>query len=204
MIAAALHFRAALWFSASNSSGNAVNLLFLYGRPASGKLTVALELMRLTGFKLFHNHLTVDLLTPVFEFGSPAFVELREAIWLSVFEHACRSALPGLIFTFAPERTVRQQFIANTERLIRAQGGEVVFVELHCTERELEKRMSDSSRARHGKLTSLEKYRELDAAGVFSSPTMPTPHLRVDTGLHLPTEAAAAISRFLDTAKRSA
>jgi hypothetical protein len=204
MIAAALHFCAMLCFEFPDLSGDAVKLVFLYGRPASGKLTVAQELSRLTGFKLFHNHLTVDLLTPVFEFGSAAFVELREAIWLSVFEHACRSSLPGLIFTFAAERTVRQQFIANTERVIRAQGGEIVFVELHCSEQELEKRMSDPSRARHGKLTSLEKYRELDAAGVFSSPTMPVPHFRVDTGLHSPAVAAEAIARILDTAKRSA
>ena len=77
----------------------------MYGMPATGKLTVAQELARITGYKLFHNHLVVDLLLSVFEFGSTPFVEMREQIWLSVFAHAGRSGMEGLIFTFAPEAT---------------------------------------------------------------------------------------------------
>ncbi len=92
--------------------------IFLYGLPATGKLTVAQELATLTGYKLFHNHLAVDLLLSVFEFGSPQFVALREQIWLSVFESACQTQLPGLIFTFAPENTVRPEFISNTLEVI--------------------------------------------------------------------------------------
>jgi len=37
-----------------------MELLFIYGPAAVGKLTVARELAKLTGFRLFHNHLTVD------------------------------------------------------------------------------------------------------------------------------------------------
>ena len=47
-----------------------MKLIFLHGLPGVGKLTVARQLAALTGFKLFHNHLTVDLVTSVFEFGS--------------------------------------------------------------------------------------------------------------------------------------
>ena len=83
-----------------------MNLIFVHGMPGVGKLTVARELSRLTGYKLFHNHLTLDLVESVFEFGTQAFVELRESIWLSVFEKAIDSGLPGLIFTFAFEPTV--------------------------------------------------------------------------------------------------
>jgi predicted kinase len=43
-------------------------LLLLYGRPAVGKLTVAREVAALTGGRLFHNHLTVNLALSVFEF----------------------------------------------------------------------------------------------------------------------------------------
>ena len=42
--------------------GAAVKLIFVYGLPATGKLTVARELSSLTGYKVFHNHLVVDLL----------------------------------------------------------------------------------------------------------------------------------------------
>jgi hypothetical protein len=45
-------------------------VVFLYG-AAAGKLTVANEIARLTGFKVFHNHLSMDAVLPVFEFASP-------------------------------------------------------------------------------------------------------------------------------------
>ncbi len=115
-----------------------MKLIFIYGLPATGKLTVAQELASLTGFKLFHNHLVVDCLLSVFEFGSVPFVQLREEIWLSVFDHACRSNLPGLIFTFAPERTVRPRFIREALDVVRIGGGEINFVELVCPLAELE------------------------------------------------------------------
>lgn len=62
-----------------------MKLIFIYGLPVMGKLTVAQELMAITGYKVFHNHLVVDTLLSVFEFGSPEFVELREQFWLSIF-----------------------------------------------------------------------------------------------------------------------
>ncbi len=65
-----------------------MKLIFLHGMPGVGKLTVATELAKLTGFKLFHNHLTVDLVTSLFEFGSQPFIELRERIWLDTFAQA--------------------------------------------------------------------------------------------------------------------
>lgn len=37
-----------------------MNLIFIYGPPASGKYTVSQMLSELTGYKLFHNHLTYD------------------------------------------------------------------------------------------------------------------------------------------------
>jgi len=42
-----------------------MKLVFIYGPPASGKLTVARELATLTGYRLFHNHLIVDAVAAV-------------------------------------------------------------------------------------------------------------------------------------------
>ena len=66
-------------------------LVFIHGAPAVGKLTVARELAGLTGFHLFHNHLTVDLVSSLFAFGTPSFVSLREQIWLAAFAEAARA-----------------------------------------------------------------------------------------------------------------
>src|SRR5579859_7983528 len=120
--------------------GKPMRLIFIYGMPAAGKLTVARELAAMSGFKLFHNHLTVDLLVSVFEFGSPPFVALREEIWLSVFTEACRSGMPGLIFTYAPETTVRPRFIEDVRRVVAENGGYLSFVALTCPLPELRTR----------------------------------------------------------------
>jgi hypothetical protein len=174
-----------------------MKLIFLYGMPAAGKLTVRQELASLTGFKLFHNHLVVDLLLSAFDFGSPPFVQLREEIWLSFFAEACRSGLPGLIFTFAPEKTVRPEFIPNTLKAIGEAGGEVEFVELVCPLTELKARIDSPSRLRYGKLASLSLFEQLHAAGAFDSSAMPIPRLTLDTSLRTPAEAALKIAQSL-------
>ncbi len=164
-----------------------MRLIFLHGLPGVGKLTVARELQRLTGYKLFHNQLSVDLVESVFEFGTQPFVELRETIWLAVFTRAIEEHLPGLIFTFAYDRTVRSDFIADTERAVETVGGEVCYVELTCSVAELERRLVQPSRREFGKLNSVTRFRELQSAGVFIGPGIPLGGLVVET-----TEISAA------------
>ncbi len=174
-----------------------MRLIIIYGLPATGKLTVAAELAAMAGYKLFHNHLAVDLLLSVFDFGSPAFVELREQIWLSVFVQACRSQLPGLIFTFAPERTVRPSFIREVMSTVEREGGQVDFVELVCPLEELKRRIDSPSRRAYQKLSSVSFFEQLHADGAFDVPNMPEPRLSIDTTLRTPTQAAAEIVRTL-------
>ena len=169
-----------------------MKLIFLHGLPGVGKLTVAQELAKLTGFSVFHNHLAVDLVTSVFEFGSQPFVELREKIWLEVFGQAVSANLEGLIFTFAFDRTVRSSFVASTRRIIESAGGEVVFIELTCSPEELERRIADPGRRRFGKLSSLEQFRELKKGGAFTDPGIPQDRLVVDT-TDLPVSTTASL-----------
>jgi len=174
-----------------------MRLVFLYGRPATGKLTVARELAALTGWHLFHNHLVVDALLAVFEFGSAPFVELREYIWREVFARTSAAGYPALIFTFAPEQTVRQAFIDDLVTAAHARGDTVHFIELVCAENEIERRLDAASRRSTKKLTSPEFYRELARTGTFDRPLMPAPEFRVDTGALAPAEAAARIRAHL-------
>jgi hypothetical protein len=174
-----------------------MRLIFMYGMPATGKLTVARELAKLTGYKLFHNHLAVDLLLPVFEFGSRPFVELREQIWLSVFASAARASIPGMIFTFAPENTVRPQFIQKAVNAVAGSGGSVDFVELTCAHDELKRRIGSGARHQHGKLTSVALFEQLHSAGNFSAPAMPKAALTIDTGSCNPARAALEIAQVL-------
>jgi hypothetical protein len=174
-----------------------MKLLFLHGPPASGKLTVAATLAARTGWRLFHNHLTVNLALAVYDFGTPGFVALREQIWLAVFRRALADGLPGLIFTFNPENSVPQKFIDDLFAEITAGGGEVIPIELTASEDEIERRIGAESRVQHGKLTDLAHYRQLRAAGVFQTPVIPGSRLRIDTGRVPPSEAADVIVAFL-------
>jgi hypothetical protein len=174
-----------------------VKLIFLHGLPGVGKLTVARRLAEVTGFRIFHNHLTVDLVESVFEFGSAPFVELREKIWLDVFAQAVAAGLSGLVFTFAYDRTVQGSFIENTRKIIESGGGEVLFVELKCSAEELEKRIEHPSRQKFGKLSSVGRFRELMEAGAFVDPGIPRERLVVDTTDLSATDTADRIVREL-------
>lgn len=161
--------------------------------PGVGKLTVASELAALTGFKLFHNHLTVDLVTSVFEFGSEPFVELREQIWLKVFSEAVKADLSGLIFTFAYDPTVRDTFVRDVQGIVDSAGGNVFFVELTCSQDELERRLTNPSRQRFGKMTSVELFRQLSIANAFKDPGIPSDRFVLDITALTPNEAARLI-----------
>lgn len=177
-----------------------MKLIFLHGMPGVGKLTVATELANLTGFRLFHNHLTVDLVLSLFEFGSKPFVELREQIWLDTFAQACDAKLEGLIFTFAFEKTVRGEFVPNVVKLVESRGGEVDFVNLHCDSAELEKRLTNPAREKFGKLTSLKLFRELNSNGTFDTPDDVPNRIKIDTTNIIPPDAARRIATELNLA----
>jgi|SRR5882672_5762333 len=172
-----------------------MKLVFLHGPPAVGKLAIAREFARLTGFPLFHNHLTVDLVSSLFPFGSEPFILLREEIWLEAFAQAARNDV-SLIFTFNPERTVRERFIQDTLAVVHSAGGEIIFVELTCAEDELERRLVDTSRQEFGKLASVEQYRSLKDAGAFHFPKLPN-GLSLDTTTNSAATTAQLISDYV-------
>ena len=74
-------------------------LLLLTGPPAVGKMTVGREIAARSGFRLFHNHHSIELLLDVFDFGTPPFVTLNTEIRRRVIEEAAASGA-DLIFTF--------------------------------------------------------------------------------------------------------
>jgi chloramphenicol 3-O-phosphotransferase len=168
-----------------------VELVFLYGPAASGKLTVARELSRLTGLPVFHNHLVVDTLLEVFEFGSPEFVRLRELFWLGVFQEAAQSGR-SLIFTFAPENTVRAGFHERAASVVTGLAGKVHFVELRVSAAEQERRLENPDRRQFHKLASVETLKRIRAEA-SGSPDWPSADLMIDTEAVGPREAAEQV-----------
>lgn len=172
-------------------------LVYIYGPPGVGKLTVATALSGLTGFPLFHNHLTVDAVGSVFAFGSTAFSGVLHRMRLDVFETAARERI-SLIFTnnsaWAGTNS-RERFVAFTDeadRRVSAAGGRVVFVQLWAPLEVLEARVGRPDRATLGKLTEPGRLREL-VVGLDQSPVGPEV-LELDTTSVDPDEAAKLIT----------
>ncbi len=173
-----------------------MRIIFIYGGPAAGKYTVAKELSALTGLPLFHNHLVVDAVHAVFEFGSPNFVRLREQFWMDVFAAAVEDGR-DLIFTFQPEGTVSPDFPARVRALAEDAGGDVAFVHLTVPAEEQDKRIAAEDRAKFGKMRDVSLLRELRAGFAASEAAMPAPALVIDTGVTPPGTAARQIAELL-------
>ncbi len=94
-----------------------MKLVFIYGPPAAGKLTIARKVSEQTGLSLFHNHLIVDAVGAVFPFGSEQFRRLREKFWFETFEAALQDGR-SLIFTFLPEQSVSSDFAGRVLKLV--------------------------------------------------------------------------------------
>ena len=69
----------------------------MMGDAAVGKMTVGQELMKITGLRLFHNHMTIEPVIEIFgAHNSAAICRLREVI----FEEYAKTDNYGMIFTY--------------------------------------------------------------------------------------------------------
>lgn len=169
-----------------------MNLVFLYGPPAAGKLTVAKEVAAKTGFALFHNHLVVDAVHAVFPFGSPSFVRLREQFWIDVISAAVAEER-SLVFTFQPEGSVAPDFAQRVIDLVTRAGGRVCLVHLKLAAEEQLRRIANDDRAAFGKLRDAGLLKTLQSQFEACEQAMPTPDLVIDTAVTRPGKAATMI-----------
>lgn len=134
-----------------------MDLIFIYGQPATGKLTIARQLEKNTNFKLFHNHLSVDLIKPIFPWGTPEFSDVNRKIRLMVFDSAAKSRkVKGMIFTFCFRPGKNDTFVKKVIKIIKKNGGKIHFIFLECDEKELFKRVKNKDRKKHTKVRSVK------------------------------------------------
>lgn len=170
-----------------------MKLIFIWGPAASGKLTIARALAKLTGLPVFHNHLVVDALLERLSFGDPEFVRLRESMWMAGFETASTGDR-SMIFTFAPEPTVQPGFPERVQALVGEHGGQVKFVRLVLSADEQERRIGNDSRKEFRKLVSLDLLRELRSSFQACEAEMPAADLVIDSEVDDPETAARRIA----------
>ncbi len=66
--------------------------ILIFGPPAVGKMTVGFALAKRTGLKLFHNHMTIELVLNFFGWGDPHF-RLSGEFRRRIFEEVASSDL---------------------------------------------------------------------------------------------------------------
>lgn len=106
-----------------------MKLLFLFGDAAVGKMTVGQELMKLTGLRLFHNHMTIEPVLEIFgQYNTAAINRLRQVI----FEEFAKTDHYGMIFTFmwAFDQRSDWEYVEQIKSIFQPYGTEFYYVEL--------------------------------------------------------------------------
>lgn len=106
-----------------------MKLVFIIGNGAVGKMTVGQELMKRTGLRLFHNHMTIEPVIEVFGTYRPDVVaKLRDVF----FREFAASDQYGMIFTYmwAFDQQADWDYIEYVKEIFAPYGTEFYCVEL--------------------------------------------------------------------------
>jgi len=189
-----------------------VTLLFVFGPPAVGKMTVGRAIVEAGGFRLFHNHHVLEPLLDVFEFESPHFQTLLREFRQRVLEEAAAADV-DLVFTLVwaldlPEDAegVRRHLAPFVDA-----GRRVAIVELYA---DLETRLARNrtpyrlaeKKSKRDLAWSDGNVRDLERIQMNTgvpSPADPViadfPHLRIDNTDRSPEDVAAQVLGWLAT-----
>lgn len=186
-----------------------MKFVVIFGPPAVGKMTVGYELEKLTGLRLFHNHMTIDLVLRFFDFGTPPFRRLVDEFRMRIFEEVSAGDLPGLIFTcvWALDVPEEREFIERACKIFRSRGAETYFVELSAPlderlrRNETEFRLSEKRPKRdieksRSNLLEAERKHKLNSNGDCFYPDR---HLYIDNSNLEPAVVASRIAAWLDS-----
>ncbi len=128
-----------------------MKMVIIYGPPGVGKLTVAKKLAAKTGFKLFHNHLTTDLVASFFEIWSDPFWAALDEVRDLLFTIASDSEL-DIIFTFVYESGIKDRLLKKYIDIYEKRGGTVYLVQLKASMDALRSRIAEPDRKNYFKL----------------------------------------------------
>lgn len=106
-----------------------MKLLFMIGNAAVGKMTVGQELMKITGLRLFHNHMTIEPVLEIFgQYNGAAINRLRKV----VFEEFAKTDSYGMIFTYmwAFDQQSDWDYVEYVKNIFKPYDTEFYYVEL--------------------------------------------------------------------------
>jgi hypothetical protein len=156
-----------------------MKLIFIYGPPAVGKLTVATELAKITSSAVFDDHPAINSLQPVFGGRPTSMDKVVEDIRLAVIEEAARSDV-DLIFTFVYAHPEDIPYVDRISEAVERHGGKVCFVQLKCSRAAQEARVTHPGRAPFKSVDSIEIVREWNARYELLTPIPGRDSLSID------------------------
>ena len=177
-----------------------MQFIVIFGPPAVGKMTVGRELERATGIRLFHNHMSIELVLNFFPFGSPPFKRLTTSIRQSLMREVAQSDLPGLCFTFVWDLDGQSDndFIGSMCQVFDAQSADIALIELKAdlderlvrnqsTARLREKPSKRNAKESEASLLQLEAHHRMNSDGELP---FNYPHIVIDN-TNLPAKEVA-------------
>ena len=106
-----------------------MKLVLIVGDGAVGKMTVGQELMKITGLRLFHNHMTIEPVLEIFnDFNVDVILKLRYLI----FEEFVKTDNYGMIYTcmWAYDSPQDWEIMTKILSIFEDAGAELYCVEL--------------------------------------------------------------------------
>lgn len=125
--------------------------IIILGPPAVGKMTVAQELSKRLALKVFHNHLIIEALLPIFNFESESYKSLVREFRNRIFEETIKAGLDGIIFTYVPNynNNMGIEQIKQWIKLFKDNNFDIYIVELQANLEERIKRNETPHRLEH-------------------------------------------------------
>src|SRR4051812_17450920 len=190
-----------------------MTLLFVFGPPAVGKMTVGRAIADAGGLRLFHNHHVIEPLLDVFEFETPQFQSLMNESRQRVLEEAAAADI-DLVFTLVWGLDLPEDAAAIRRHLapfVEA-GRRVVLVELYA---DLETRLVRNrtpyrlaeKKSKRDLAWSDDNVRGLERLQMNTDRPSPAdaliaeyPHLRIDNTDRSPEDVAAEVLAWVGAA----
>ena len=150
-----------------------MKFIIITGPQAVGKMTVGQELVKITNLKLLHNHMTIEVLTKIFDYSRDSFRKLNEEFRMQIFKEFAKSEEDGIICTTTWDFDDKEEWnrIYKYIQIFKDNNAEIYIVELEANLEERLKRNKMENRllnkpskrnlewSEKDLLKSVEKYR---------------------------------------------
>jgi len=128
-----------------------MKLVIIFGPQAVGKMTVGHKLEEVTDLKLFHNHMTIELVLAFFDYETPEAQYLIKLFRDEIFKTMANSDQPGLIFTVICnfDDPAEWERVNEISEFFSSKDAEVCLVELEADSQVRVERNSTEHRLMH-------------------------------------------------------